>query len=598
VIRSPNPASSEPSAGDATDCALTGLISLDTLQRLQDRFAALAQTSVCMCTIDGRILTRPAWGSRFSEMIGTSRRGRELLSSTVRRLVQNPRPAVLNALHGMSFYAAPICIEDQELGFIVVATRPPQWPPMEQIRAAAEDCALSVEDLVAATKQVKAYLGGTPEDAYQFADVLADTIATLYAQSEHIQRQLADLQTVHGLTELLSGSQELQRILDLTVRRVVEVMPVKACGIRLLDERTGELVVKAVCNLSEEYLKKGPVILAESPIDSAAFAGKAEYIEDARTDPRIRYPQNARREGIVSGLCVPMTYRGQTIGVMRVYSDHVYRFSASEEALLRSIGSQAASAIINARFHEERLTAERTQRQIEAAAQVQRRMLPASLPRHPALQFGAVYQPTLQVGGDFYDFIELPWGEIGVAIADVVGKGYPAALMMAAVRSSLRAHARGSADVGEVVRRVNEDLCRDTLTGEFATLVYGVFSTDGRIFTYCNAGHTAPIFFHPAGVTELAVGGTVLGLQPGTTFEAQAISLSTSDVLVLTTDGINEAIGFSGAAFGRERLLSSIEKHRTLHASAIANHLLWDVRRFVGLADQSDDITVVVANAI
>ena len=582
----------------ASSTLLTKLISIDTLQRIQDRFAALGQVSACVCTVEGRLITRPTWGSRFSELIGTCARGREALAASLQELARDIDPAVaVMTLHGMTLYAAPIGYQNRRLALIVVGTRPAIWPPLETIQAAAADYEIDCDELLGATQLVKANVGGTPEDAHQFADVLAETIATLYGQAERIERQLADLRTVHGLAELLSGTRDLQEILDLTVRRVVQVMPVKACGIRLLDERTGELVIKAVCNLSPEYLQKGPVMLAESPIDGAAFAGYAIYIEDAPHDPRIRYPENARREGIVSGLCVPMTYRGKTIGVVRVYTARRYRFTDSEESLLRSIGSQAASAIISSRLSDERAEAERVQRQIEAAGQIQRRMLPSRLPQHSGLTFGCVYGPTLEVGGDFYDFVELSSGGLGVSVADVVGKGLPAALMMASVRAALRAHARTHDHVEDVVARVNEHLCRDTQVGEFTTLVYGVFAKDGQSLTYCNAGHVPPLLLRGDEFCDLTAGGPVIGLQP-TTFDVETVAIRPGDVLVLTTDGITEAMGFEGAGYGRQRLMSSVKKHRNLDAPQLAQQLLWDVRRFVGLADQSDDITIVVVKAV
>ncbi|MCH9033585.1 MAG: SpoIIE family protein phosphatase, partial [Planctomycetes bacterium] len=411
-------------------------------------------------------------------------------------------------------------------------------------------------------------------------------------------RQLRDLQTAHEFTDLLSGPRELQEILDLTVQRVVEVMPVKACAIRLLNAETGELVINAVHNLSEEYLKKGPVLIAGSTIDAAVFAGQTVYIEDAPNDPRLRYPQNARREGIVSGLCVPMAYRGQTIGVLRVYTGHRYKFSQSEELLLHSIGAQATAAIITGRLHHEHAENERVQRQMEAAAEIQRRMLPSEPPRHDTLEFGCIYDATLELGGDFYDFIEHPDGRLGLCIADVVGKGLPAALMMASVRSALHAYAHQDIEVQTVVAKVNQHMCHDTLIAEFATLVYGVFSPNGDTFTYSNAGHEAPLLLRDDDFTELGQGGLVIGVQRDEVFDHEVVPLRCGDILVLVTDGVFEAMDFQGNPFGRQRLRSSIKQHRALDAVQLAHQILWDVRRFVGLADQSDDITIVVVKVV
>ena len=584
----------EDDATPATDVALTRLVDVDALHRLQDRFAALGQVSVCIATVDGSPITQPTWGSRFSALIGTSPRGRRTLDESIRTLAHDPGSKVPLLCHeGLTLYTAPIVHEDQRLALMVVGTRTALPPTDEEARAVAAKYGIDPDELVATIDRVNPHTGATPEAAHQFADTLADTIATLYGQAERIRRQLADLTTVHELADLLSGTRDLQEILDRTVKRVVEVMPVKACGICLLNEDTGELVIKAVCNLSDEYLKKEP-ILQKSPIDSAAFRGETVYIEDAPNDPRTRYPENARREGIVSGLCVPMMYRGQTIGVIRVFTSKRYKFSDSEASLLRSIGSQAAAAIINSRLSEERASAERFQRQVVAAGEIQRRMLPAGPPRLDHLTFGCVYVPTLSVGGDFYDFIELPGGDVGVCIADVVGKGLPAALLMASVRSALRASVSADFEAQIVAAKVNRHMYRDTLPSEFATLVYGVFSRDGSQFTYCNAGHPPPLLLRDGRLTKLMTGGTVIGINPDAKFEREVLDIRPGDVIVMVTDGVTEAMDFHSVAYGRDRLDASIHKHCRLDAQQFAQQILWDVRRFVGLAHQSDDITVVV----
>ncbi len=580
---------------DSASTGLTELVSCETLHRLQDSFAALGKVTVCVSTTEGELITCPTWGSRFSELIGSSNAGRVAFADCVRACVANPTTGVPSICHdGMTFYATRILFEERQLGMIVVGTRAPEVPPQHELLALATRYDIDLDELSSGTSQIDPYMGGTPEDIHRFADVLADTIAALYAQAFRIQGQLSDLHTVHELTGMLAGSRDLQEILDRTVERVVEVMGVKACGIRLLNEETGELVVKAVCNLSDEYLQKGPVLIAQNVIDGAAFAGETVYIENAPTDQRIRYPENARREGIVSGLCVPMTYRGQTVGVLRVYTDRLHHFSADEESLLRSIGSQAASAVITSRLFCEQDEAARVQRQLEAAGEIQRRMLPASVPDHLRLSVGCVFDPTLDLGGDFYDFIELSGGRWGMGIADVVGKGLPAALMMASVRSALRGYARQAEEVAEVVSLVNRHMCRDTLVGEFATLVYGVFSDDGMRLSYCCAGHEPLLLLRGEGCLDLSAGGLVIGLDPKEVFESEEVALQEGDVLVFVTDGVCEALDFEDRCYSRSRLLDSVRRHRSLDAQQLAQQILWDVRRFVGLADQSDDITVVV----
>ncbi len=144
---------------------------------------------------------------------------------------------------------------------------------------------------------------------------------------------------------------------------------------------------------------------------------------------------------------------------------------------------------------------------------------------------------------------------------------------------------------------VNRHLARDTLPSEFATLVYGVFSRGGRKLTYCNAGHTPPLRLRNGEFTELTTGGLVIGVQPKETFDEDSLTVRQGDILVFVTDGVTEAMDFEGVAYGHDQLLASIRKHQDLVAPQLAQQILWDVRRFVGLAEQSDDITIVVTKA-
>ena len=171
-------------------------------------------------------------------------------------------------------------------------------------------------------------------------------------------------------------------------------------------------------------------------------------------------------------------------------------------------------------------------------------------------------------------------------------------MMMASVRSSLWAHAHNRREPDVVISRVNQHMCRETGISEFATLVYGVFSPEGRTLTYCSAGHTPPLLLGHDRLTGLTTGGLVIGVDPQETYEREVRAIRPGDILVMTTDGVTEAMDFHGRPYGTERLSESIRRHRALDAQQFAQQILWDVRRFVGLADQSDDITVVVVKAV
>jgi sigma-B regulation protein RsbU (phosphoserine phosphatase) len=289
-----------------------------------------------------------------------------------------------------------------------------------------------------------------------------------------------------------------------------------------------------------------------------------------------------------------MIYRGKAVGVLRVYTGEPHAFSPFEEALLRAVAAQAAAAVINARLLAEAIEAERYARQIAYAGQVQRRMIPANPPPMAHVDIGAVYRPTYQVGGDLYDFISLPKGNLGVAIADVSGKGVPASLLMASIRSAMRVYACFTYDVDRILYEVNRHVCRDTKIGEFITAFYGVVTPDGRRLTYSNAGHDPPLLLRGGKIQRLGVGGMVLGVDCTATFERGVMHLEPGDTLLLYTDGAPEALNFSDEQFGRERLEQSLLRYASQPAQHVAQQVLWDIRRFRGLADRTDDVTLVV----
>lgn len=403
---------------------------------------------------------------------------------------------------------------------------------------------------------------------------------------------------VHDIALKLAGRGDVQEILDTATRQLVETMHLRASGIRLLDEDTGVLRIVSVCNLSKEYLDKGTINARQSAVDEEALSGKTVYVRDLRSDPRTRYKEKARQEGLVSTLVTPLRSSGRPIGVLRAYMDHEHEFSCFDVGLMEAVASQTAAAIMNARLRRDARDAERLERQVKLAAEVQRRMIPRSLPANPHYSFGCIYEPSFDLGGDFYDLLEFPDGEIGVVIADVIGKGIPASLMMASARSAIRGHIKCAPNLSEVMVEVNRRLCHDTLDGEFVTAFYGVLSPDGHRLCYCNAGHEPLILMRDGKIEELDVGGLVLGIDPDTEYEWAEHTLKPNDLLVMVTDGVVEALDFDDRAYGRARLHESIQRHGAdalgLSPDLIAKQLLWDVRRFAGLAKMSDDITMVV----
>jgi sigma-B regulation protein RsbU (phosphoserine phosphatase) len=335
------------------------------------------------------------------------------------------------------------------------------------------------------------------------------------------------------------------------------------------------------------------------------LAGEIIGVEDITTDPRITDHERAAHEGLRAMLSTGLIDRGTPVGVIRLFSHTPRAFTEQEGELLRVIGEHLASGITTSRLRRLRTEDERIQRQVRLAADVQRRMLPRHLPRMKPFDIAAHYAPSFELGGDFYDFIELG-GHLGILIGDVVGKGVAAALLMSSVRSSIRAHAQDLYHIDEVLSRTNKALAEDTLDNEFATVWYGVVDPQSLRLTYCGAGHDWPLLIRmprdrsveDKDVQRLTADGMALGIDPNQKYPKGMFQMEHGDVLVAYTDGLHDATNFDGKRFGGTRLrktlvdLLAAEPHAT--ASRIVDCVIAQVRQHTGMNRRIDDITVVV----
>ena len=398
---------------------------------------------------------------------------------------------------------------------------------------------------------------------------------------------------VGDIAELLTGEQDLQTILDRIVSETARVMDCPFCSMRLYDPKTNELTIQAVHNLSPEYIGKGSVVRTAQSVADDALRGRMVYIEDVTSDPRVRYHDQARREGIVSMLTAGMIYRGNPVGLLRVYTKQRRRFRRVQRSLLRAVAYQAATAIVHAQLVAERLRAGETERQLALAGDMQERMIRIVPPHHDHVDTAVAFHPTYEVAGDFCDFLTLGDGRLAGVVGDVVGKGIPAALLMASARGALRATAALCSGPGELLTRLNDQICRETLPSEFITLLMIAITPDARQLTYANAGHEPLLILRDGEIESTTGGDLVLGVNADEAYHEHALPLQPGDRLLLYTDGATEARNFKGEEFGRRRLHDSFLSYGRLEPRLLLDNIVWDIRRFVGMAEQADDLTLV-----
>ena len=294
-------------------------------------------------------------------------------------------------------------------------------------------------------------------------------------------------------------------------------------------------------------------------------------------------------------MAVPLSIKNDLFGVMLIEeAENGLRFRSRRLEIINGIAQQAALAIQNDLLQQEMVVRERLETEVQLARQIQQTFIPQSLPNHPTWQFAARWRTARQVGGDFYDVIELPNNKLGLFIADVADKGMPAALFMALTRTLVRAAVIETNSPAEALRRVNDLLLPDTKQGMFVTAVYGVLDMDTDEFTYVNAGHNPPLWVKTNGeIEKLTRTAIALGVMEQPNMQERAISLSLGDKLLLYTDGLTEAFSADGDLFGDARLMKALIATQS-HTSdevlvAVEEHL----NEFIGLVPLGDDLTML-----
>nr|MBA2585377.1 SpoIIE family protein phosphatase [Chthoniobacterales bacterium] len=304
--------------------------------------------------------------------------------------------------------------------------------------------------------------------------------------------------------------------------------------------------------------------------------------------------------GTASVMVTPLLYGKQNMGVLALGNGPMTPpFTQSDFVVFKSIAEQSAFALYNAIIYSEANEKKRLDHDLQIARDIQRILLPAEAPIINGFEISGINIPASQVSGDYIDYITVDAERLGVAIADVSGKGVPASLIMAICRSVLRSQATENASPADVLRKVNRQLYPDIKEDMFISMAYVILdhARDGVLLA--RAGHDAPLLFRQSDqtVTSVKPPGLVLGIDSGSVFDRITadfeVRLERDDCLILYTDGVTEALDTNGDEFGLERTTQSIRASAASGAAAIIARLIDDLRNFVGSHPQNDDITLI-----
>lgn len=417
-------------------------------------------------------------------------------------------------------------------------------------------------------------------------DVKADNSAALTVEKK--------FQLLLEVSEKISRTLDLDELLGHLIDTARSVVDYNAAGIYVIRRDGESRVIESMVTrgYDEPGAHEGLLLkVGEGVVGHVIESGKTAIIPDVRSEPR--YVE--ARPSTKSELASPISLNERVIGAFNLERDTLDAFTKADAEVLHFFANAAAISIEKAVLHEELVEKKRIESQLEVARQVQASLLPDQPPQISGFDIAAENLPTYEVGGDYYDFIELPNGHFGVAIADVSGKGVPAALIMATFRAALRTQVRNDFAIAQIIRKVNYLLWESTSDSQFVTAVYGVLDTKSGRFTYTNAGHNPPLLVRFDGkVHELSTGGPALGVFDEATYEEDVVEIKRGDTLVLYTDGVIEAATDDGREFGVRRLQQTIVAGRDLSAFKTTRAVLDATHAWSGVDSFADDFTIAV----
>lgn len=352
----------------------------------------------------------------------------------------------------------------------------------------------------------------------------------------------------------------------------------------------------------DHLVRNRPIKRGEGLIGQVADLGAPALITEAETDSRVpRHDADVLR--VRSALLVPLRYQQQVLGVLALVNRvDGYSFTESDQSLLQALADQAAASVHYAGLRDVLAEKKRIDHDLEVARQIQSSLLPANLPQIPGLELAAFNEPAQQIGGDYYDFLRVDANHLGIAIADVSGKGIGGALLMSVCRSVLRAQAMGTTSPAAVLRALNRVMNRDIGDDMFVTMIYMVLELDTMRLTMARAGHERPLLVSGGQVLRPEGGGAAIGMVDDDTFDLllkeTTVTLQPGDLLVAYTDGITDAQNPDQVDWGIERFTDEVVRAAPEGAHSALSHVRASIGRFVGNRPQYDDMTLIAVRKL
>jgi len=401
------------------------------------------------------------------------------------------------------------------------------------------------------------------------------------------------------ITRTISRTLDLDEVLNLVMDTLGSLIHYDAAGIYLIETNEyGDPHIfrsKVIRGYGiSSRLKEPRLKLGEGFIGSVALTGKPIICDDVSTDDRYF----AARRQTRSELVAPIVSNEKVIGVFDLESDRLAAYTEEDLAILQLLTSQVAIIIEKVRLLEQVVENKRMQAQLEVARNVQLELLPDNDPCLANFDISAYVFPTEEVSGDYYDWVNIFEDQIGIVVADAVGKGMPAALLMAFLRASLRAGVQIGYAPNIALAKVNNLLWDSVEEHQFITGIYGILDGTNRTFVFSNAGHNPPLLIKPDGEYRyVEYGDTPLGMFRDMHFHQHFIRLERGQVMVIYTDGMIEAANAAGEEYGLDRFAKRVLEGIDLPAKKMIDHIRKGVADFTERKFLDDDGTLFIVKA-
>ncbi len=416
------------------------------------------------------------------------------------------------------------------------------------------------------------------------------------------------LAAILDIARALSRELEIDAVAPKILDSLMQLFPqAERAFLVLVEAESGRLIRKAFKHRPHRrpglgqstYTDEVPMSISRSIVNHVIHQKRAVLSQDAGNDKDLPTSASIADLKIRSVMCVPLlTPDGQALGIIQLDTSDRKQFLQDDLDVLAAVAGQAAIALQNASLHESLLARERLDRDLKIAEQVQRRFLPQTLPKIAGYEFFAYYHATYEVGGDYYDFVPLPGGKLGIALGDVSGKGVAAALMMAKFSGDTRLNLRTEDSPSAAAGVLNNTLCAAGIDEKFITLSLSMLDANSGRLRLCSAGHPPVLLRRADGtVEELGeeVAGFPLGIMPDVQYQQIEVELRPGDVAVVYSDGVTDSRSPAEELYDTKehrRLLKRV-KDSPGGAEAVGKAILQEIREFSRGHAQADDITLV-----